>query len=236
MNARHNGLLALGIFLGLVALGVLLGNAAIQVKAFERTVQVKGLSEREVKADQVIWPIAFTQAGNDLAELYQEMEKSAEKVRAFLVLKGIDREEINIAAPTVTDKLAQQWGGGEQPEFRYTASQVVTVYSDKVDRVRSAMQDMMELGKQGLVVSGNQYEYATEFLFSGLNEIKPQMIEEATKNARAVAEKFAQDSHSRVGKIRQASQGQFSIENRDRNTPHIKKVRVVSTIEYYLAD
>ncbi|MDF2178723.1 SIMPL domain-containing protein [Aliiglaciecola sp. CAU 1673] len=236
MNRQQNLVLAIGVFLGLTALGYLLGNAAIKVKEFERTVQVKGLSEREVKADQVIWPIAFTQAGNDLAELYQEMEKNADKVRAFLVLKGIDREEINIAAPMVTDKLAQQWGGGEQPEFRYTANQVVTVYSAKVDMVRSAMQDMVELGKQGLVVSGNQYEYATEFMFTGLNEIKPEMIEEATKNARAVAQKFAQDSDSRVGKIRQATQGQFSIENRDRNTPYIKKVRVVSTIEYYLAD
>ena len=102
--------------------------------------------------------------------------------------------------------------------------------------MRSAMQDLVELGKQGLVFGGNQYEHMTEYQFNGLNQIKPAMIEEATVNARAVAEKFARDSNSKVGKIRQASQGQFSISDRDKNNPHIKNVRVVSTIEYYLAD
>ena len=74
------------------------------------------------------------------------------------------------------------------------------------------------------------------FIFSKLNDLKPEMIEEATKNARAVAEKFAEDSKSRLGKIKSASQGQFSVEDRDSSTPHIKQVRVVSTVEYYLSD
>jgi len=95
---------------------------------------------------------------------------------------------------------------------------------------------MVDLGKMGVAVSGESYEAKTEFIFSGLNALKPVMIEEATNNARAVAEKFASDSKSRLGKIKSASQGQFTIENRDSNTPYIKKVRVVSTLEYYLAD
>jgi hypothetical protein len=94
----------------------------------------------------------------------------------------------------------------------------------------------VELGKQGIAISGEDYQSRTEFLFTELNSIKPAMIEEATENARQVAEKFAQDSSSRLGKIRRAQQGQFSISDRDNNTPYIKKVRVVSTLEYYLSD
>jgi hypothetical protein len=235
-STSNLNLLAAGLFLGLCALGYLLGNAAIRVKEYERTVTVKGLSEREVPADVVIWPIAFTEASTDLDRLYIAMETNADKVIAYLADKGIDQAEVSVAAPMVTDKSAQQWGGGDRPEFRYTGTRVVTVYSREVDKVREAMQDLVELGKQGLVFSTGNYEHATEYQFSGLNDIKPAMIEEATVNARAVAEKFARDSASKVGKIRRASQGQFTISDRDKNNPHIKNVRVVSTIEYYLAD
>ena len=116
------------------------------------------------------------------------------------------------------------------------ATQAVTVYSANVAAVRSIMSSLSELGKQGIVISGNEYQNQTEYLFSRLNEIKPGMIEEATRNAREVARKFAEDSQSRLGKIKRASQGQFSIAPRDTNNPHIKNVRVVSTVEYYLAD
>jgi hypothetical protein len=98
------------------------------------------------------------------------------------------------------------------------------------------MKRLVDLGKQGVAISGQDYEYKTTFLFTGLNELKPAMVEEATRNAREVAIKFAQDSQSTLGKIRRASQGQFTIEDRDANTPYIKKVRVVSTVEYYLSD
>ena len=232
----NTNLLAIGVFLGLTLLGYLLGNAAIQVKEYERTVTAKGLSEREVPADVVIWPIAFTQAANDLEQLYLGMEQSVGKVTAYLSSKGIVETEVSVGPPAVTDKAAQQWAGGERPEFRYTATQVVTVYSGAVDKVREAMQGLVELGKEGLVFTGSNYGHVTEYQFNGLNAIKPAMIEEATINARAVAEKFARDSDSEVGKIRRASQGQFSITDRDKNNPHIKNVRVVSTIEYYLAD
>jgi hypothetical protein len=232
----HTNLLAIGVFLGLTVLGYLLGNAAIRVKEYERTVTVKGLSEREVPADVVIWPIAFTAAANDLGQLYLDLERSAHQVRSHLVSVGIEENEVSVSPPAVTDKSAQQWVGGERAEFRYTATQVVTVYSGSIGKVREAMEDLVELGKQGIVFTANSHQHMTEYQFNGLNEIKPAMIEEATVNARAVAEKFARDSGSKVGRIRQASQGQFSITDRDRNNPHIKNVRVVSTIEYYLAD
>ena len=98
------------------------------------------------------------------------------------------------------------------------------------------MGSLSELGKQGIVFTGGNYQSATEYIFTRLNEVKPEMIEEATRKAREVAEKFASDSNSALGKIKKASQGQFSISERDKNNPHIKKIRVVSTIEYYLSD
>ncbi len=120
-------------------------------------------------------------------------------------------------------------------EFRYTASQTVTVYSANVELVRKVMGMLSELGKQGIVFTGG-YQSQAEYLFTRLNEVKPVMIEQATRKAREVAQKFAEDSDSQLGKIRRASQGQCSIGDRDRNNPHIKKVRVVSTVEYYLSD
>jgi len=126
----------------------------------------------------------------------------------FLAGHAIAREAITIAPPTVTDLHAQSYGDKSNILFRYTGSSTVTVYSGDVAAVRAAMHSALKL----------------------------DMIEEATKNARSVAEKSAADSESRLGKIRSTQQGQFSIENRDNTTPHIKKVRVVSTVEYYLAD
>ena len=235
-GTNGNHLLAIGVFLGLALLGYLLSDAAIRVKEYERSVTVKGLSEREVLADVVIWPIAITQAANDLEALYLDMEKGVGKVREYLADRGIGKASVSFGPPSVTDKSAQQWTGGARPEFRFTANQVVTVYSSDIQTVRQAMEDLVELGKQGLVFSGSHHGSMIEYQFNGINEIKPAMIEEATVNARAVAEKFARDSDSAVGKIRRASQGRFTITDRDRNNPHIKNVRVVSTIEYYLAD
>ena len=116
------------------------------------------------------------------------------------------------------------------------ARQAVTVYTDKIDGVRAALSEISELGKAGIVIAGDSYDNRTQYFFTKLNEIKPDMVEEATRNAREVAEKFARDSDSSVGKIKRATQGQFSIADRDQNNPHIKKVRVVSTVVYYLAD
>ena len=224
------------IFLGLATLGYLLGSAAIKFKEYERTVTVKGLSEREYEADIVIWPIQFTEASNNLGELYGSIERSTEKIRVFLEENGISPEEITFSIPSITDKSAQQYGNQAKAEFRYTAIQTVTVYSKSIKPVRTVMGILSELGKQGIVFSGGNYQSTTEYLFTRLNEAKPEMIEEATRKAREVAEKFASDSKSTLGKIRKASQGQFSINARDKNNPHIKKVRVVSTVEYYLSD
>lgn len=162
------------------------------------------------------------------------MDQSTSQIKAFLEAAEIGSNEISVSAPAITDKSAQQYGNQSRPEFRYTASQTVTVYSKDIDAVRNVMGRLSELGKQGIVFTGNQYQI--EYIFTRLNEVKPEMIEEATRKAREVAEKFASDSKSSLGKIRTASQGQFSISSRDNNNPHIKKVRVVSTVAYYLSD
>ncbi len=228
--------LGICIFLGLAALGYLIGDAAIEYKQFERTVTVKGLSEREYNADIVIWPIQFTAASNELETLYNSIDDSTAKIKAFLVRNGVKADEITFASPAITDKSAQQYGNNNNAEFRYTAAQTVTVYSRNIDGVRKVMGSLSQLGKQGIVFTGGNYQSQTEYIFTRLNEVKPEMIEEATRKAREVAEKFASDSDSELGKIKRASQGQFSIEARDNNNPHIKKVRVVSTVEYYLSD
>lgn len=229
-------ILGLSLFLGLVILGHQLGNALITFKQLDRSVTVKGLSEREYQADVVIWPIQFLEASNDLPALYKTVENNTGKIRDFLLSRGLSEQEISFTAPTIVDKSAQQYGGGPRAEFRYTANQTVTVYSEQIDVVRQTMTALSELGKQGMVLSGQSYQAQTEYLFTRLNDIKPAMIEEATQNAREVAKKFAADSDSDLGKIRSASQGQFSISARDNNTPHIKRIRVVSTVEYYLSD
>lgn len=239
MQHKHDsGVFFLGIciFLGLATLGFLLGKSAIQFKEFERTVTVKGLSEREYPADIVLWPIQFTAADNELSHLYNTLESDTVKIREFLQQKGIQNKEITVSPPAITDKSAQRYGTGPRPEFRYTALQIVTVYSSNVELIRSTKIKLGELGKQGIVFTGGDYQNATEYFFTRLNEVKPEMIEEATTKAREVADKFAQDSQSRLGKIKRASQGQFSITSRDKNNPHVKKVRVVSTVEYYLTD
>ena len=234
---RNSTALLLGVCLiiGLTVLGYLLGKAAIEVKEYERTVTVKGLAEREMPADIVIWPIRYTLSSNELNSLYAELDNSKALVYAFLQQQGIANEDISIGAPVTEDKSTYAYSG-QTAEFRYVASQVVTVYSEAIDKVRAAMTQLSELGRQGLVLSGDNYMAQTQYLYRGLNDIKPAMIEEATKNAREVAMKFAEDSGSKLGKIKQASQGQFSISERDANNPHIKNVRVVSTVEYYLSD
>ncbi|MCB1886267.1 MAG: SIMPL domain-containing protein [Rhodocyclaceae bacterium] len=236
-HGRSSALILGGLLaLGLATLGYLAGDTALRIKQLDRSVTVKGLSEQEHPADIVIWPIQFAIADNDLGTLYARVDDGVAKVTAFLTANGVAAADISRAPPAVTDRSAQQYGGGERVEFRYTALQSVTVYSRDIDGVRQVMARLSELGRQGIAVTGGDYQAQTQYLFTRLNAIKPAMIEEATRNARAVAEKFAADSDSRLGKIRSAAQGQFSIEDRDANNPHIKKVRVVSTVDFFLVD
>lgn len=226
--------LGLSLIAGLCAFGYLLGSYAVTVKEYERTVSVRGLSEQEVLADVVIWPIQFMRADNDLEALYEFIDDSNSKIIEFLQRRGITSDSVTLSPPAITDRLAQLYGSGTAVELRYSAQQNLTVYSTDIEAVRGLMSSMSELGREGIVFSGGDYNLQPEYIFNRLNDIKPAMIEDATAEARAAAQKFAADSNSVLGNIRKASQGQFSISDRDRNNPHIKNVRVVVSVEYYL--
>ena len=228
---------ALVLALGMAAAAWLLADGLIRFKQFERSVEVKGLAEREVPADTAIWPIVFSEADADLARLYQTLQRKNGVIIAFLETQGFKAEEISVSSPSINDRQAQDYGNADLANrLRYTGKSVVTVYTRQVDGVLQAMPRLSVLGEQGIALSPGDYDTRPRFLFTGLNQLKPEMIEEATRNARLAAEKFAKDSDSSLGKIKRASQGQFSIEDRDASTAQIKKVRVVSTVDYFLAD
>ncbi|KPH96658.1 hypothetical protein AMS58_00930 [Pseudoalteromonas porphyrae] len=223
------------LVVGLLGLGLILKSAAIDVKNMERTVTVKGLAEIEVAADTVIWPLQFSDADNDLEKLVARIEQKNDAVIAFLKLHGIDDDEISRGAQSIVDKQAREYGA-ENQQFRYIARASVTVYSSQPDKVKNALAKVGQLAKQGIAIVQDSYDTRIEYLFTGLNDVKPAMVQEATEKAREVAIKFAKDSQSKLGKIKTARQGQFSISNRDSNTPQLKKVRVVTSVEYYLSD
>lgn len=222
--------------MAIVAFGTLVKNSIDRFTDRERVVTVKGLCEREVPADKVTWPLIYKELGNDPAEIYQRIEKKNATVTEFLRKHGLSDAEITVNPPQVKDRFADSWSQ-ENIVNRYVASSVIIVSSTQVDLVRRIMQKQAELMKTGIALISEEYgSNMVKYEFTGLNDIKPEMVEESTKNARATAEKFAKDSDSELGKIRRATQGQFSISDRDNNTPYIKNVRVVSTIEYYIRD
>ena len=221
------------VAMGAVLLGVQIKQGINNFVAKDRTVTVKGLAEMEVPANKVTWPLMYKEVGNDLTTLYNRINTTNTAITGFLKNKGITEDEISINAPEIIDMQAERYNSNPVP-YRYNVTTVITVTSGKVDLVRSLITEQSELLKQGIAITGGDYRYNIQYDFTDLNEIKPQMIEEATKNAREAAEKFAKDSDSELGKIKRASQGQFSIDNRDANTPYIKRIRVVTTIDYSL--
>ena len=227
---------ALILCVGLIIMGACIADGLTSAFQSDRIVTVKGLSEREVPADKVIWPLVYKELGNDPAEMYERLATKNRKVIDFLKEKGIAEKEICERAIQVSDRQADSYDQNNVL-YRYKATSVITVTSSQVELIRKIMQSQSELMKMGIALVTEEYgTNIVKYEFTGLNKIKPDMIEESTKNARATAEKFAKDSESKLGKIRSASQGQFSIDNRDSNTPYIKRIRVVSTIEYYIED
>jgi hypothetical protein len=225
----------LGVFIaaGLIGLGYFVSDAVLKVKSMERKVAVKGLSQRNVKADIAIFPIRLQAAENDLVLLNEKIKFDIGVVDAFLKEYGFDENEITISAPQMTDKYANDYGNSNV-RFRYLSNTILTIYTKKVDKVVKLSQDLFKLAEKGILATNDKYE--TKFMFTGLNTLKPSMIEEATKNARQSALKFAKDSDSKLGKIKNANQGYFSINDRDSGTPYIKRVRVVTNVTYYLDD
>ncbi|HEB9325361.1 TPA: SIMPL domain-containing protein [Campylobacter jejuni] len=230
----NNIFMALAIVLASLILAFGFNKALNDFKTLERSVSVKGLSQKDVEADTLIFPIKFTRSNNNLTNLYEDLEKDRQNILRFLQAQGVRADEISYNAPNIIDKLSDPYRNDNIVSFRYVGTGNLLIYTKNVKLGKSILEKISTLGKEGIVIKIENYEI--EYLYTKLNEIKPQMIEEATLNARNAAIKFAQDSNSHLGKIKKASQGQFSISNRDKNTPYIKTIRVVSTIEYYLKD
>ena len=201
----------------------------------DRKVSVKGLSEREVDADKVTWPILSKELGNNLPELYNRIAVTQGKIKKFLMGNGVKENEINVNAPVVIDLNADQYNTNQRA-YRYNITSIVTVTSRNVKLVRSIIARQGELLKEGIAIVDGGYENPVKYEFVSFNSMKPKMMEEAIANARKTAEQFAKNSESKLNKIVSADQGQFSIDNRDSNTPYVKKVRVVTTITYSLKD
>lgn len=218
--------------LGLAWAGSYTKGAAQVWQQAQRSITVKGLAEREVKANLALWPLKFTVAANSLSDLESRMSAAEGKVRAFLQQAGIAAADISQTTPRITDEYANRYDN-KKPDERYTAESILLVRTAEVDKVLAAMATTNELLRQDVLLAPT-YEYNTEFLFTALDEIKPAMIAAATADARAAAQQFAQDSGSNVGKIINANQGYFSINDLDSYTPHIKRVRVVTTVQYGL--
>jgi hypothetical protein len=238
-SGRPAAALILGVFVavGLALAGLFLARAVELAKRFECFVTVKGLSEREVPADLGIWPVRFRVAANDLKALEDQIAAGRKTIQQFLTTAGFRDDEISSSPPQITD--AEGAGSNSliektKPTFRYSALVTVLLRSSRVENIRKAMEKSDQLVESGVELGGDEYAARAEFLFTGINQIKPDMIAEATVNARKAAEKFAADSNSKVGAIRRATQGPFEINDRDPSSPHRQIVRVVTTVDYFL--
>lgn len=219
--------------LGLLSVGLCIKGAATYLGDRNRTASVRGLCEREVPADKVTWPLVTQDLGDDLTALYAKAEQINAKILEFLHAGGLTDSEISVNPPDIEDRLAQSYDPSRVTS-RYKMTNVIVVTSSNVEKVRALIKQQSKLISQGIAVLAGDYNYPTTYEFTGLNEIKPEMIAEATHNAREAAAKFAQDSGSKLGPIITASQGQFSITDRDQYSPHIKNIRVVTTLTYCL--
>lgn len=234
------GAIVLGI--GIAVAGWFVGDGFVKGRAADRFVTVKGVSERDVRADLALWPLRFVATNDDLGQAQATIKQSHQSVLAFLERHGIDRAAAEIQMLEVNDLLANPYRSGST-QSRYIITQTLMVRTQDTGTIEKASQAVGELVDAGVVLSstGGPASGPT-FLFAGLNQLKPEMIAEATAEARRAAEQFAKDSGSRIGSIRRANQGVFVILARDR-APGImeesqlqKTVRVVSTIEYCLKD
>jgi hypothetical protein len=231
---------SVALAVGLSAGGWFVGHGVVKARTGDRYVTVKGVAERAVKADLVLWPLRFVATGNNLAQVQAKIEADTKALTRFLESGGTRPEEMQLQDLQVTDLLAQAYRSGPV-ESRFIVSRTLLVRSTDVARIEALSQRVGELVTAGIVLSSEQVA-GPFFAFTKLNEVKPQMIAEATRNARQGAEQFAADSNSRIGGIRTANQGVFQILAQD-DTPGLdqnkqinKTVRVVSTVEYFLED
>lgn len=229
------------LILGICAIiaAALVGKGLTELRTGDRFVTVKGVAERYVDADLALWPIRFVATGSTLEEAQNRAQASREAILAFLKLQAIDPEAVELIRLDVTDTRANPYSGnaGQHP---FIIHQTLMVRSTDIQRVRQASQNLSDLVDSGVVLSSDYGPGGPTYLFTGLNEIKPAMIAEATAAAREAALQFARDAEAELGPLRRANQGVFQILPRDpapgitEAQQPVKKVRVVSTFEYFL--
>lgn len=226
-------LAALVLGFGFALSGYFIADGFVEARQYSRFVEVKGLAERTVKADQAIWSINIKLVNSDLAALYQSIAQAQNKMQQFLNKQGFSAVNINTNPVSVTDNQSVSYNNNSNMP-RYTADTGLTLSTTDVDQVALALQKTGELVEQGLVVTSSNVQYR----FNGLNTIKPKMLNEATQSARHAAQSFANNAKANLGYIRHASQGQFTISdansNYDTGSAIMKKVRIVTSIEYQL--
>jgi hypothetical protein len=229
---------------GIALAGMLAGNGLARARAADRVVTVKGVTEREVRADLAIWPLHLVAADNDLTTAHKRLDSSIAGVRQFLGAQGLDTNGVSLSGFSVNDAQANEYASERRAGNRFILKETLIVRSTDVDKILAASQRVGDLASAGVNFTsgqeGGESGGGPTFIFSGLNKLKPQMIAEATARAHEAADQFAHDSHSTLGGIRQANQGVFEILPRD-DAPGItegsqvsKRVRVVSTVDYFL--
>ena len=223
----------LSVSVSVIASAVILSVGLSNIARADKTVSVRGLAEREVDADLAVWPLTFSLGSNDLTELQKDILAKTEIVKSYLAEYELSGDDFTVQSPSITDNSMNPYMDKNQVRYTYIAETVVLVRSSKVEQVKKAQSDSLKLMSDGIAVS-KDYKSKISFEFTKLNDIKPQMIAEATKNARTAAEQFARDSGSKVGKIKRASQGLFSIEDAAADLSERKTIRVVTTVEYLL--
>lgn len=212
--------------IGLVASSIIFSLAFCYTRSSAlEYISVKGLAEREVDANVGIWNMKFESVDNDLEQVNRQIKKQTEILVGFLKQQGFVDKEIIYGAPELRNHSKY-----DSKSIKYPIEMEVTVHSPNVFLVYETVQKSQELMKLGVCLSYHRYDGPAKFIFTDLNAIKPSMIQEATINAKKAAKQFATDANVRLGKLRKASQGTFSIEKT--HLPTKKKVRVVTQMEY----
>ena len=221
---------ALLIAVGLTTGGFFIGEGISTRNSARRTISVKGLSEREVPASVATWTIVYSATGNDVGQINKKLADSTKAVVDFLKGAGFAEADLAVQPPVLRDtSMDERDKDSPPPPERYSASQSVLLRTSKVDAIKPTLASASSLMASGVLLSGKAQP---NYIYNQLNDIKPGMIQEATKNARIAAEQFSRDSQTTLGKLRNASQGWFQVENRDEATPERKTVRVVVDVEY----
>ncbi len=235
--------------LAVLGAGYFIGAGPAKFKVATRTVTVKGLADKEVVADFIIWTLNMRRAGADIATVQTEIKRDRDRLIQFLSKQGLVEAEFERVPISIQDKQAVQYpvaGSAKDTSSRYIASATVIIRSAKVDVVRTAFGATDELMQAGILLTGGRDDGRSNLVyrFTKFNELRPELIADATKNARSSAEKFAADSNKKVGAIRSAQQGLIQIfgeEGQDEaggytTTSYRKKIRVVNTIGFDLID